>query len=68
MKFVSSFFTSGIKSTIKYFSPTAIKAAFWGTIAYFGPITVVSTLGPAPLIGSFLFVHLGGPELLTLIL
>jgi len=56
------------RNTVKYFSPTAIKAAFWGSIAYFGPVAVVSTLGPGPLLGTFAFVHFGGPELLTSIM
>lgn len=54
------------RSTIKFLSPSAIKAGFWGAIAYFGPVAAVSTLGPVPLIGTFIFVHFGGPELLSL--
>jgi hypothetical protein len=56
------------RTTTKLVVPTAIKTAFWGTVIYYGPAATLATLGPVPLVGTILFLHLGGPELLTLIM
>jgi hypothetical protein len=57
-----------LRSTAKIFSPTAIKAAFWSAVVYFGPTTTMATLGPVPLAVTIIIMHFGGPELLSLAL
>lgn len=57
-----------LRTTTKILSPTAIKAAFLGAVAYFGPSATVATLGPGPLVATVIFVYFGGPELLALAL
>jgi hypothetical protein len=55
-----------LRSTAKIFSPTVIKAAFWTAVVYLGPATTVATLGPVPFAATLIFMHFGGPELLSL--
>jgi hypothetical protein len=64
MKFVPSG-----RALVRTFSPLALKAAFWGTVYYLGPVKVATaataaagTVGVVPLAVAFAFVNFGGVD------
>ena len=56
------------KSIVKFVAPVAIRGAFWGTVAYVGPLALVSVTGPVPLITTAVVINLGGIEFLLLLI
>lgn len=62
------FLPSG-RALVRVVSPLALKAAFWGTVAYVGPVAAysaataaASVVGPVPLIVAFGFINFGGVD------
>lgn len=55
------------KRVLKFAIPITARCTFWSTVAYFGPLTLISFAGPIPLIATGAIVNLGGIEFLLLL-